>query len=173
VDFIELVKQRRSIRKYKDDKVPEEKLKIIFDAARLAPSWLNKQCWSFVVVEDPQIKKKLAEIAGQTWLSSAPIIIVGCGDPDVSGKKGDQEYYMVDVGIAMEHLILAATEQGLGTCWIGSFEEEKVKEILGVPGGMRVVAMTPLGFPDEQPKAKPRKPIRKIFFHNKMTMDVC
>lgn len=163
---MEVIRQRRSIRKYKPDAVPEDKINYILEAARLAPSWGNSQCWKFVVVTDPKVKEEVAK-AGNQWIAQAPVLIVACADPTKPGTKKDQPYYMLDIGIAMEHLILAASEQGLGTCWIGWFDEETVKKALGVPKGIRVVATTPLGYPDESPGPRPRKKLEEIMSYNK------
>lgn len=158
--FLELVRRRRSIRKYKPDPVPQEKLEYVLEAARWAPSWGNRQCWRFTVVTDEDKRKA---IATREWAAEAPAIIVGCAIPSLSGSKFDQQYYMLDMGIAMEHLILAAAEQGLGTCWIsGQFDEETVKQALKIPHDMRVVALTPLGYPAETPSPKDRKGLDEI-----------
>lgn len=159
--FLELVKQRRSIRRYRPDPVPQTKLDAVLEAARLAPSWANGQCWTFITVTDPKVKHAVAA-AGNDWIEAAPVLVVACADPAKSGSKGDQSYYLLDIGIAMEHLILAATEQGLGTCWIGWFDERKARAALGVPDTIRVVAMTPLGYPDESPEPRPRKTLGEI-----------
>jgi nitroreductase len=161
VDFMEVVQRRRSIRRYRPDPVPQSKLDHILEAARLAPSWANGQCWRFIVVTDPKVKQAIAR-AGNEWIEHAPVIIAACADPKKSGLKGDQHYYLLDVGIAMEHLVLAAAEQGLGTCWIGWFDERKARRALGVPKGIRVVATTPLGYPDEDPAARPRRSLGEI-----------
>jgi len=161
MELMEVVRQRRSVRKYRPDPVPQAKLDSVLEAARLAPSWANGQCWTFIVVTDPKVKQALAE-AGNEWIEQAPAIIAACADPKASGTKGDQGYYLLDIGIAMEHLVLAAAEQGLGTCWIGWFDEAKAKKALGVPDGIRVVAATPLGYPDEEPEARPRKSLEEI-----------
>ncbi len=96
-------------------------------------------------------------------MAEAPAIVVGCAHPELSGSEFDQQYYMLDLGIAMEHMVLAAAEQGLGTCWIGGqFEEETVKNVLGVPEDVRVVALTPLGYPNETPSPKERKPMKEV-----------
>ena len=101
------------------------------------------------------------------WAAQAPIIIVGCADPAKSGQKDDKQYYLLDMGISMEHLMLAATEQGLGTCWIGGgFDENVVKEALDIPKEIRVVALTPLGFPDEVPEPKLRNTLEEITSRN-------
>jgi len=161
MELMDVVRQRRSVRKYRPDTVPQEKIDYLLEAAQLAPSWANGQCWTFIVVTDPQVKHELAE-AGNEWIEHAPVIIAACADPKQSGAKGDQSYYLLDVGIAMEHLVLAASEQGLGTCWIGWFDEKKAKKALGVPDALRVVAATPLGYPDEEPDARPRKALSEI-----------
>jgi nitroreductase len=161
MEFMDVVRQRRSVRKYRPDSVPQEKIDCILEAAQLAPSWANGQCWTFIVVTDPQVKHELAE-AGNEWIEHAPVIIAACADPKQSGAKGDQSYYLLDIGIAMEHLVLAAVEQGLGTCWIGWFDEKKARKALSVPDALRVVATTPLGYPDEEPDARPRKTLSEI-----------
>jgi nitroreductase len=163
--FLDLCRKRRSIRSYRPDPVPEEKLEYVLEAGRLAPSWKNNQCWRFVVVTDEEKRKA---ISGREWHAEAPIIIVGCAYPELSGSKFGQQYYMLDMGIAMEHMILAAAEQGLGTCWIGGqFDEPTVKQALGIPDGVRVVALTPLGYPAETPGLKDRKPMDEIVSHEK------
>ena len=166
MDFLELVHTRRSIRRFRPDPVPEAKLDRVLEAARLAPSWANGQCWTFVVVMEAKVKNALAA-AGNDWIEGAPIIIAACADPTASGTKGDQSYYLVDVGIAMEHLVLAAAEEGLGTCWIGWFDERKARKALGVPDNIRVVATTPLGYPDEDPPARPRKSLGEMVRKNR------
>ena len=160
LEFIELVKMRKSIRKYKPDNIPEEKLKYIIEATRLAPSWKNSQPWRFIVVTKEELKKK---ITTRDWVAEAPIIIVGVADPTLSGTRENKQYYLVDMGIAMEHMVLAATELGLGTCWIGlRFNEETVKDTLKIPKQYQVVAITPLGYPDEKPSPKTRKNAEEI-----------
>jgi len=166
MEFMDVVSKRRSIRKYKADPVPKEDIEYVLEAARLAPSWKNSQCWKFIVVTDPVVKEELAK-AGNNWIASAPVIITACADPSKPGTKGDQGYYMVDMGIAMEHLILAATDRGLGTCWIGAFDEEIAKSALGVPENIRVVASTPLGYPDQESAPRPRRALDEIMCSDK------
>ena len=166
MEFIDVIKNRRSIRRYKPDPVSKDDIEYVLEAARLAPSWANSQCWKFIVVTDQDIKADLAK-TGNGWIAGAPAIIVACADPSKPGTKGDQEYYMLDVGIAMEHLILAACDIGLGTCWIGAFDEEKAKKVLGVPDDMRVVAFTPLGYPAETPKPRARRELKEIVSYDK------
>jgi nitroreductase len=180
MEFMDLVLKRRSIRKYKSNPVPEEKLKYVLDAARFAPSWGNRQCWKYIIVTDEALRRKIIErnvpppppiegrpVRPRDWPAQAPIIIVGCADPTKSGDKEDKEYYLLDMGISMEHLMLAAAEQGLGTCWIGGgFDEVIVKHALGIPKEIRVVALTPLGYPDETTEPRSRKTIEEITSRN-------
>ena len=146
----------------------EEKLEAALEAARLAPSWANLQCWSFIVVKDPAVRRAVSErLQGnpcQKGVAQAPVLIAACADPQASGRSSGQDYYLVDVGIAMEHLMLQAWEEGLGTCWIGRFEESEVKPVLGVPDQVRLVAMTPLGYPARIPDERGRKPLGEIVF---------
>jgi nitroreductase len=160
--FIDLVKQRSSIRKYKSNSIPAEKIRKVLEAARLAPSWGNAYCSKFLVVKNLETKNELAEASGCAWLSTAPVVIVALADPKSSGKRDGKSYYLVDVGISMDHLILAATELGLGTCWIGGFNEKKARKALRVPKKLKIVAMTPIGYPDESPRSKVRKPLEEI-----------
>lgn len=166
MEFMDVVAKRRSIRKYKDESVSDEDIKYVLESARLAPSWANSQCWKFVIVKDARVKEEVAR-AGNSWIAQAPVIIAACADPNKPGIKGDQHYYMLDIGIAMEHLILAAADKGLGTCWIGAFDEAVAKKALGVPENIRVVALTPLGYPAENPNPRPRKSLKEIMCLNK------
>lgn len=128
LEFNELVKKRKSIRKYKPNQIPEEQLKYVIEAARLAPSWKNSQPGRFVPVTKEELKKK---ITTRDWAAEAPVVIVGVADPTLSGAREDKQYYLVNLGNAMEHMMLAATELGLCTCWIGlRFNEQTVKETL-------------------------------------------
>lgn len=160
MDVFEAVKTRRSIRKYKSEPIPKEKLEMILEATRLAPSAANRQPWRFIIVQDQDRKKALAEAANkQTFLSEAAAITVAVGDPDVSAK-----WHEKDVMIAMEHMVLAATALGYGTCWIGAFDEDAVKHLLKIPLKLKVVALLPIGVPAEKPASRPRKAIPEIFF---------
>ena len=177
MDFLDLVRKRRSIRKYKSDPVPDEKLTYVLEAARVAPSWGNRQCWKYIIVTDEDLRKKIVmrreapdveegtarPRRSREWIAQAPVIIVGCADPTKSGYKEEKSYYLLDMGISMEHLILAAAEQGLGTCWIGGgFNESIVKEALGIPEDIRVVALTPLGYPDEVTDPRSRQTLEEM-----------
>ena len=149
MDFMDVVASRKSVRGYENRPVEEEKLSKVLEAARLAPSWANKQCCRYVVVKD---KAKIQELACgfNGWLKQAPVIIVACADPKDAGTHDGMNYYLVDVVISMQQLILAATDMELGTCWIGGFDEAKVKKALDVPENIKVVAMTPLGYPADK-----------------------
>jgi len=146
MEFRDVVVTRKSVRSYSDKRVEAEKLTQILDSARLAPSWANKQCWSYVVVKDKAKIEKLTIGIGNSWLKQAKVVVVACGDPKKSGSHNGMDYYLVDVAISMGHLVLAATDLGLGTCWIGAFDEIEVKKILGIPTNLKVIALTPLGY---------------------------
>lgn len=178
MDLYDAIRLRHSVRRYADTPVDEATLLRILEAARLAPSWRNGQCWRFVVVRDRRTIQRLAREQPlgyqiNRWLQGAPVVVVACADPRASGRRGDQDFYLVDVAIALEHLVLAATAEGLGTCWIGALDEESIRRILGIPPHIRVVAMTPVGYPAEEPgwfdravktvaRSKRRKPLAEI-----------
>jgi nitroreductase len=166
-EFYEVVDQRRSVRSYKPDPVPNESIVKILEAARAAPSWGNKQGVHYIVVTDPERVKALANATGKEWIGTAPAIIVAVSSPKWSGKKNGMEYFMLDTGIAFEHLVLAATAEGLGTCWIGAFPEDAVKKVIDVPKDLKVVALTPLGYPDDEPRERDRKPLDEIVFYDR------
>jgi len=155
MDFYEAVRRRRSVRKFKSDVVPDEVIRRCLEAARLAPSWRNGQPWHFIVVHDRQTIRRLTRAnygggVANLWLNDVPVVIVACGEPRMSGKKADQSIYLVDVAAALEHLVLAATAEGLGTCWVGAFSERRVRKVLGIPGHIRVVALMPVGYPADE-----------------------
>jgi len=160
MNVFNVIRTRRSIRKYSPKPIPEQQLQKIFEAARLAPSSANRQPWRFVVVQDTDRKKALAEAAdNQTFLSDAAAIVVAIADPRASANWCEK-----DTMIALEHIVLTATSLGYGTCWIGAFDADTVKRLLKIPAKMKVVAITPIGVPDEKPAAKPRKSVSDIFF---------
>lgn len=169
MDLFTALETRRSIRRYTEDPVPEEKIIKILNAARIAPSWSNLQCWKFIVIRDAGTREKLSSTLPETnpavkAMARAPVAIVMCGDPKASGRIDGKEYYLLDGGIAMQQLVLAAHAEGLGTCWVALFDEEKARQILNVPDTHKIVAMTPLGFPDASPNARPRKELAEIVF---------
>jgi len=167
---LDVIQKRRSVRKYKENPISEKALMRVLEAARLAPSGKNFQPWKFIIVKDKALKEKLAQAsAGQFFMAEAPIIIVGCGFPDncYAHMGRYMKSWSVDVTIALEHLILQAQEEGLGTCWIGSFEEEEVKAILNIPENVKVLALTPLGYPDEIPRFRGRKSLDEIISYDR------
>jgi nitroreductase len=160
----EAIRTRKSVRNYLDRPVEEEKLKMILEAAGLAPSASNRQEWRFVVVQDRETRTKLARIAGnQQFVGEAPVLIVACAETDEHLMSCGQPCYPIDVAIALDHLTLAAVEMGLGTCWIGMFNEKEVKDLLGIPEGVRVIELMPLGYPaDPAVISKKRFPMDQI-----------
>jgi nitroreductase len=155
MDVLDAVRTRKSVRKYLSKPVEKEKLTVILEAGRLAPSASNRQEWRFVVVSDGVTKRKLAEAANnQVFIGEAAVVIVACAETDGHVMRCGQACYPIDVAIALDHVTLAAVELGLGTCWIGAFDERRVKQILGIPAEVRVVALMPLGYPSDSSMAK-------------------
>lgn len=172
MDISEVFRDRRSIRKYKETPVPREVIEQVLDAARRAPSWKNMQCWRFLVLTDPAAREKVLggfpdDNPGKKAIAAAPVVIVVCADPAESGVENGIEYYIADTAIAFEHLCLAAHALGLGSCWMGWYDEPMIKAALGIPGGIRIVGITPLGYPDQEPKARPRKELTEIAYFEK------
>jgi nitroreductase len=169
MSILEIIKERRSVRRYKPDPIPEDILQRVLEAARFSPSGKNLQPWKFILVKDESLKKRLVVASvGQTFIAQAPVVIVACAFPDkcYSRMGNYMKSWPVDVAIAVEHMMLQAQEEGLGTCWIGAFEEEEVKSILHVPEEVRVLALTPLGYPDENPAPRGRKDLQEIISHD-------
>ncbi len=166
----EIIKSRRSVRKFKPQPVEEEKLSRVLEAVRLAPSACNFQPYKFIVVRDEKIRKALVPACrSQGFIGEAPLIIVGATFPEKAYKRmgGSGNSHEVDLAIAFDHLTLAAWELGLGTCWIGAFAEEEVKIILDIPDDVRVVALTPLGYPDEKPPFRNRKSFKELVSYDR------
>ena len=168
MDVFEAISERKSIRKYKDTKVEDLKLEKILESARIAPSAANRQEWKFLVVKNQETRDKLVEAAnGQKFVGQAPITIVACSTESEKVMPCGQLAYTVDLSIAVSFMILEATELGLGTCWLGAYDEGKVKEILNIPDDIRVPAMFTLGYADETPASRPRKNIEDIVIYEK------
>lgn len=167
----EAIEARRSIRAYETTPVTEEQLVRFLEAARLAPSWKDKQCWRILVVTDRDTILGLAPLLrnnpGEEVYKTAPCFVLFFADPALSGLRDEKPYYMTDIGIAMENAVLAATDMGLGTCWVGAFTEAPIREYLGVPENFRLVALTPLGVPAENPAPRPRMALNEIVCHNR------
>ena len=169
MDIFQVFSERRSIRKYKDTPVEQAKLEQVLEAARLAPSWKNMQCWRFLVLTEADRRAKVLEAfpddnPGKKAIAAAPVVIVACGNPAESDVENGINYFVADVAIAFEHLCLAAHALGLGTCWMGWYDELKAKQVLGIPDDIRIVGITPLGYPDQEPKQRPRKQLSEIVF---------
>jgi len=181
MDTLEAIKTRRSVRKFSPQPVEPEKLQALLEAVQLAPSWANMQCWRFVVVQDPAVRARISELSfveaffapkgyksnpAQKALADAPVVVVACAEPLDSGDLHGQLYYMTDVGIATENLMLAAHSLGLGTVFVGVFDEEQLGELLEIPPGIRIVGLFPIGYPQDPPKSgPPRKPLDEIVFY--------
>jgi nitroreductase len=163
MEFYEVIRGRRSVRAYKADPVPQEKLDRILEAVRLAPTAANRQPFTFFVIKDKAVKAALKAAYGQPWFYEAPAIICACAETTEAWRRSDgRNYADVDTTIAMDHLILAATEEGLGTCWIGAFKPQVLRSILNLSEGQEPIAMTPLGYPADSPRPKTRKDLDKI-----------
>jgi len=176
-DLMELIKERRSIRKYQDKAVTEEQLNRILESVQWAPSWANTQCWEVIVVKDPAIKEKLQGTlvknpAGKAMVQ-APVVLVICGKMQSSGYYKGQittkfgGWFMFDLGIATQNICLTAYSLGLGTVIVGLFDHNKSKEILGVPYDYEVVTMIPLGYPAKESEAPKRREISEFIHLNK------
>jgi nitroreductase len=146
MEVFEAIKKRHSVRAYLPEQVPREKLNKILEAARLAPSAGNIQPWHFIVVTDQQKRNRLSTGRFAKFLAESPLVLVGCGD-----KKASPNWHAVDTAIAMQNMVLTATSEGLGTCWIGSFNENHVKQLLNIPEKFQVIALLAIGYRREKP----------------------
>ena len=168
MELYQAIEKRYSVRSYQDKPVEEDKLRRVLNAARLAPSGSNRQPWKFVVVRDAGIRRNLAAACNnQSFIAQAPVVVVGVGlQPDrvmSCAVPGDP----VDVAIALEHVALAATAEGLGTCWIGAFDQDKVRAVLGVPKTAKVIEVMPLGYPADSARVKDRKDLDQIVCYDR------
>ena len=163
MNFAELVQARYSVRAYKADAVPEELLTGVLEAARLAPTAANRQAFQLVVIHVEGREAELQQVYGNEWFTQAPLVICACGLPQENWVRRDgKNYNDVDVAIVMDHLTLAATDLGLGTCWIGAFDPDAAREVLGLPDEVEPVAFTPLGYPADAPRPKKRKALAEL-----------
>ncbi|NIR87791.1 nitroreductase [Candidatus Bathyarchaeota archaeon] len=168
MDVFEAIQKRKSVRSYEPTTVQVEKLRKVLEAARLAPSAGNIQPWRFIVVLDSDKRRKIASgCRFGRFLAESPVVIVGCGD-----QRASPRWYAIDTCIAMENLVLAATGEGLGTCWIGFFNEKEIREMLKIPSRLKVVALLALGYPRKKLDIlaklahliRPRKKLEKIAY---------
>jgi len=178
MEVLEAIKTRRSIRKYKTDPVDDQTLAPVLEAARWAPSWANTQCWRFIVVRDSATKNKLADTLNPTnpamdAVRNAPLVIVACAELGKAGHKDGEpvtdkgDWFMFDVALAMQNLVLAAHSLGLATVYVGRVDAKKAAIVLELPEGYCFVAMTPLGYPAEARDPRPRKELPEIVFYDK------
>jgi len=164
---LDVIRERGSVSKYEDRPIPEDIMKAVFEAARLAQSAENRQPWEFIVVREKEMKKKLAS----GFVGEAPVVIVCVAHPENCGHVGSFDSYLVDVAIAVENMALVSWELGLGSCWVGAYDEEKVKELLDIPENLRVVSLLTLGYPAEKPAnqiiRQRRKSLTQIIHYEK------
>lgn len=178
MSFLRLVRKRKSIRKYSSQPVPRQVIDRCLEAARLSPSACNSQPWSFIVVDNQELKNNLARRAFSgiysinSFAKEAAVLIVVVSEPStyiarLGGYLRGVQYSLIDIGIACEHLILQATEEGLGTCWLGWFNEKEVKKILNIPANKKVDVIISMGYPESlKLKEKPRKRLDEIRKYN-------
>lgn len=170
MNIYETIKTRRSVRAYKDEKIDEAVLNRILEAARLAPSTHNSQEYKLLIVKDAEKKKALAKAAlNQGFIAQAPVIIVGVALDSELDNDSMVPFYAVDLAIAFDHITLAAAAEGLGTCWIGAFKQGEVKKILNIPDQYEVIALMPLGFPNDKPGLKTRKSLKELVCYEKFS----
>jgi nitroreductase len=167
MELLDIIHKRYSCRAYHEKPVEQEKLKRIFEAARLAPSARNLQDWRFVVVTDGQTKRRLAQATNRPDVfEKAGVIVAACSNSDYVMRCG-QPVAPIDISIALEHIALQAAELGLGTCWIGSFDTQKVRAILNIPDDIQIIELMTIGYPADSPKPPTRKPLEKIVCYEK------
>jgi nitroreductase len=166
--IVEEILKRRSIRAYRPKAVEKDKLDRVLEAGRLAPTAKNAQDWQIIVVEDEQTKKALVEAAAphQPFLYTAPLLLAACATNPNYVMMCNQPSYPIDLGIVLDHISLQAVREGLGTCWIGSFDEEGVKKVLKIPPHVRVAQLMSLGYFLDNPEPRPRKPKNHLFKWN-------
>jgi nitroreductase len=163
--LIEEIARRRSIREYSNKSIEPEKLDRILEAARLAPTARNQQDWKLILVKNPDIKEKLVDLASpqQQFLKGAPIIIAACALNPAYVLRCGHPAYLIDLAIVLEHVALQAVREGLGTCWIGSFDESKAKSVLNIPDPVRIVELMSLGYYECRPDPRERKPLSDLY----------
>ena len=183
MEFFDVVRTRRSVRRFADKAVSDETLTELFEAVRRSPSWANMQCWRFIVVREKEARETISALTyvesffaplgyksnpAMKGIAEAPVVVIACADPKGSGVIRGQEYYLADVGIASQTFMLSARALGLGTVFTGVFDEEKLRELLSIPENVRVVGVFPLGYPREEKEGGPsRKTLEEIVFHGK------
>lgn len=178
MEFYEVIEKRKSVRVYKSDPIPRESLNRVLETFRAAPSWANTQAWELVLVSDGEIKKQLQQTISDrnpshSAVADAPVVVCAVGITGLSGfykgqvSTGRGDWVLFDMGIATEHLALAAAAEGLGTVHIGLFDYEKAGKILGLPDDRTVIELIPMGYPAYEPRKVPRKPLQDFVFKEK------
>jgi nitroreductase len=164
MEFFELIQKRYSVRAYRPDPVPGELLEKVLSAACLAPTAANRQPFQLIVIHTAGREADVRRLYHKDWFVSAPVVIAACGVSQEGWVRSfdNANYTSVDVAIAMDHLVLAAADQGLGTCWVAHFDPAVVRQVLGLPAEVEPIALTPLGYPADQPKPKERKPLAEL-----------
>lgn len=164
MEYFDLIRKRYSVRAYKPDPVEEAKLTQVLEAARLAPTAANRQPFQLIVAHVKSRESELQRVYGRRWFVQAPLVICACGIPDQGWVRAADgvNYTTMDVAIVFDHLILAAASLGLGTCWVAAFDPVAAREVFGLPSGVEPIALTPLGYPADQPLPKERKPLEKL-----------
>ena len=163
MEFSELITARYSVRAYKPDPVEEEKLQQVLEAARLAPTAANRQPFRLIVIHTAGRESELQRIYGRKWFTQPPLVLCACSLSEQGWTRSDgKNYAEVDVTIALDHLILAAANLGLGTCWVADFDPDAAREVLGLPEEVEAIAFTPLGYPADQPRAKKRQALEEL-----------
>jgi len=167
MEMLEVIKKRRSIRRFKPDPIPPEHIRVILEAATWAPSAGNLQPWEFIIVTSKERKKAIAKAAlNQMFIAEAPVVIVVCANiprsSSIYGDRGATLYCIQDTAAAIQNMLLMACALGYGTCWVGAFREEEVRKILGIPRHVRPVAIIPMGIPNEKPTPPSRYPLTRV-----------
>lgn len=168
MEFSELIKERYSVRAYTPDPVEDEKLEKVLEAARLAPTAANRQPFQLIVIHTAGREEELYDVYRKAWFVEPPLVICACGLKERGWTRRDGKSYVdVDVAIVMDHLILAAANEGLGTCWVGAFDPDAARRVLGLPEEVEPIAFTPLGYPADEPGSKKRKPLDELVRHER------
>jgi len=170
MELSEAIRGRRSIRAFKPDDVSGNDVEELIEAATSAPSAGNIQPWEFIIVTKPEMKRKLVEAAwGQSFIEQVPVVIVVCANEDRSaqryGERGKSLYCLQDTAAAIQNMLLTAYSSGLGTCWIGAFKEDRVKDVMKIPAGVKPVAIVPVGYPAASPSPRRKRPVEDIVHH--------
>lgn len=173
--FIDLARKRYSCRAYKNQDIPKDLIEKVIEAARVAPSAVNNQPWFFIVITEEPLKKMVTSCYSRNWIESAPVIIVACGNHSLSWRRADgKDHCDIDMAIAIDHLMLAATDNGLATCWVCKFDAMKCSAYLELPSHITPIAIIPIGFPNDtvnpdRHKDK-RKTLNEILFWEKFNL---